>query len=174
LSFTATTLSPGVSVSDPDSPTLASATVQIAGGFAGDLDTLFVDTSAAQAINASYDSGSETLTLTGADTLTDYQAVLATVAFESDAADPTHAGANPTRTVTFTLNNGQTPSAPQTETVYFQAPVTIPATVLHEGDTVTATGGLSNDPSATLTYQWQDAGTDIGGATGSTYVVGED
>ncbi len=53
-----------------------------------------------------YNANSETLTLSGTDTAADYQSVLRTVAFDSTNTDPTDNGADPTRTVTFTLNDG--------------------------------------------------------------------
>jgi lipopolysaccharide export system protein LptA len=98
------TLSPSLSVSDPDNLTLASATVSItAGGFAGDV---LAANTAGTSISASYDSTSETLTLTGSDTIAHYQQVLDSVTFSSTAADPTDANANPTRAITWAANDG--------------------------------------------------------------------
>src|SRR5262249_56056912 len=59
----ATTLSGAAAVTDPDSLTLAGATVRIAGGtFAGDGDVLAATVSRTS-ITASYDSSTQTLTL---------------------------------------------------------------------------------------------------------------
>src|SRR5262249_10516058 len=66
-------LSPWATVLDPDDPTLASATVAITGDtFAGDGDVLGFNTSGTS-ITASYNSTTETLVLSGTDTLAHYQ-----------------------------------------------------------------------------------------------------
>src|SRR5262249_46338246 len=75
------TVSPALLVSDPDNLTLVSATVAITGGtFAGDGDVLAA-TTIGTSISASYDAATETLALTGSDTLADYQQVLDSVTF---------------------------------------------------------------------------------------------
>jgi VCBS repeat protein len=95
---------PGVSVTDPDSLTLANATVAITGGtFPGDHDLLSVPSFSS--ITASYNSSAETLTLTGPDTLAHYQVVINSIVF-SAGENPTNYGSNPTRTVVWTLNDG--------------------------------------------------------------------
>ena len=102
----AVTLSNAVTVADPDSQNLASATVAITGGtFAGDGDVLAANTTGTL-ITASYDATSETLTLTGSDTLADYRQVLDSVTFNSTSDNPDDFGADPTRTVTWVLNDG--------------------------------------------------------------------
>src|SRR5262249_42061391 len=115
----ATTLSGNVTVSDPDDTTLVGATVSITGGkFAGDADVLATSTSGTN-ITASYDSTTETLTLSGADTLAHYQSVLDQVTF-SAGENPNDFGSNPTRTLTWVLNDGHTTnnlSTAQTETL---------------------------------------------------------
>ncbi len=103
-------LSSRVTITDPDSIDLASATVAITGGtFAGDGDVLTA-TTAGTSITARYNSTTETLTLTGSDTLANYQSVLDTVTLTSGVQDTS-------RTVTWTVNDGTAASAPQTETV---------------------------------------------------------
>src|SRR5262249_48303651 len=63
-----TTLSPAITVTDLDSPNLSSATVKIFGAaFAGDAVLLTLPPSAT--ITATYNAATETLTLTGTDTL---------------------------------------------------------------------------------------------------------
>jgi lipopolysaccharide export system protein LptA len=115
----ATTLSGNVTVSDPDDTTLTGATVSITGGtFAGDGDVLATNT-AGTGITASYNSSTETLTLTGTDTLAHYQSVLDKVTF-SAGENPTDYGSNPTRTLTWVLNDGRATnnlSTARTETV---------------------------------------------------------
>ena len=70
-----TTLSAGTTVSDVDSPNLASATVSITGGtfFAGDG---LAATTAGTGITANYNASTGVLSLTGSDTLVHHQQVL--------------------------------------------------------------------------------------------------
>jgi hypothetical protein len=99
------TISPAISVSDPDNLTLANATVKITGGtFAGDGDVLAANTSGTS-ITASYNSSTETLTLSGVDTLAHYQSVLDSVTFSS-GNDPSNGNQNRTRTVSWVVNDG--------------------------------------------------------------------
>src|SRR5262249_21312368 len=107
-------------VSDPDNLNLASATVSItAGTFVADGDVLAADVSSTS-ITASYNAATERLTLTGSDTLAHYQAVLDSVTFNSTATDPTNAGANLTRTLSWVVNDGTVTGAAQTETLTIQ------------------------------------------------------
>jgi hypothetical protein len=79
----AVTLSGALSVSDPDDLDLKGATISITGGsFAGDTDVLAASTTGTS-ITASYNSNTQTLTLTGTDTLAHYQQVLDSVTFSS-------------------------------------------------------------------------------------------
>jgi hypothetical protein len=100
------TLSPNLTVSDPDNRYLASAIVIISGGtFNKDGDVLATNTTGTN-ITASYDSATERLMLTGSDVLAHYQQVLDSVTFTSTSPNPTHYGSNPTRTVTWVVNDG--------------------------------------------------------------------
>ena len=100
------TLSPGLTVSDIDSHNLVSATVRVTGGvFPGDGNVLAANT-AGTSISAVYNAGTDTLTLSGADTLAHYQQVLATVTFQTTSSNPTNGGLNPTRTIEWQLNDG--------------------------------------------------------------------
>ncbi|HEY2134633.1 MAG TPA: DUF4347 domain-containing protein, partial [Xanthobacteraceae bacterium] len=111
---TTVTLSGGASVSDPDNLKLASATVQVTGGtFSGDGDVLAANVGGTS-ITASYNSTTETLTLTGSDTLANYSQVLDSVTFGSSAADPTNAGADPTRTIGWVVNDGSASNSQST------------------------------------------------------------
>ena len=110
-----TSLAPAATVSDPDNLALASATVAITGGtFAGDSDVLAATSNGT--IGVSYNSTTETLTLAGSDTLADYQTVLDSITFGA-GENPTDFGADPTRTLTWTLNDGSTTSTAQTSTI---------------------------------------------------------
>lgn len=100
----AATLSPALSVANPTSSTLVGATITIiGGGLADDGDVLSANT-AGTGITASFNSATETLTLSGSDTLAAYQAVLRSVTFSS--ATGNDLGLDPTRTLSWVLNNG--------------------------------------------------------------------
>src|SRR5262245_27586216 len=113
----AVTLSGNLTITDPDSATLDSATISISGGrFAGDGDVLAASV-VGTSITASYNPSTETLTLSGTDTLADYRAVLDSLVFSSTSNNPTNFGSNTTRTVTWSANDGTFASVPQTTTV---------------------------------------------------------
>ncbi|MBX9859578.1 MAG: VCBS domain-containing protein, partial [Sphingomonas sp.] len=57
-------------------------------------------------ITVSYTAGTRTLSLSGYDTLANYQSVLSSVRYFSVGNNPTNYGANTTRTITWTLNDG--------------------------------------------------------------------
>jgi hypothetical protein len=141
------TLSGAAAVGDPDNQRLASATVAITGGtFAGDGDVLAASTTGTS-ITASYNAATETLSLTGSDTLAHYQAVLDSVTFNSTSANPTNFGANPTRTVTWTLNDGSTSNATGT------ASTTINLTAVNDPPTLSGTANATfttGGPAVTL------------------------
>jgi hypothetical protein len=103
------TLSPHVTVSDADDTTLAAATVHVTGGtFAGDGDVLAVAAGglAGTSIAAHYDAATETLTLSGPDTLAHYSQALEQVTFDTTHSNPTDAGLDPARTVAWQLDDG--------------------------------------------------------------------
>jgi hypothetical protein len=79
----------------PTQSVIAAAVVTVAtGAVAGDV---LAATTAGTNIAASYDSTTETLTLTGNDTLTDYSQVLDSVTFNSTSDNPTNLGSSATR-----------------------------------------------------------------------------
>src|SRR5262249_43618797 len=135
----AVTLSGSASVRDPDNLKLANATVKVTGGsFAGDGDQLFANVGGTN-VTSSYDGSTETLTLTGSDTLANYQAVLDSLTFVSTSDNPTNYGSNPTRTVTWLLNDGSGSfnlSTTQTETVSI--------TPLNDAPTLTSVVGVTS------------------------------
>ena len=111
-------------MADPDNLTLANATVQVTGGtFAGDGDVLAANV-AGTCITASYNAATETLTLSGSDTLAHYQQVLDSVTFSSTSPNPTNSGARrASRTVSWAvrIDGGAASSAAQTATVSITA-----------------------------------------------------
>ena len=144
---TAVTVDPGLTVTDSGSTTLVGATVSISGGaFVGDGDILSA-TTAGTAITGSFTG--DVLTLSGTDTLADYQQVLDSVVFSSTTADPTKGTSQPSRTVSWVVNDGAATSAPVTSTVNIQPP---PRTLSWTGakDTTFANAGNWNDTTNTL------------------------
>src|SRR5262249_30610775 len=172
------TLSPSVTIGDPDDVFLKAATVSISGGtFVGDGDVLTAEGTAngtfvqsGHTITIAYNSSTETLTLTGTDTLADYQNVLDSVAWHSTAVDPTNAGSNPTRTISWTVQDvndatggGTDTSTPQTETLIIDTPPTLSgvnataswteetaATTLSPNVTISDPDGVNSQLSATV------------------------
>src|SRR5262249_18683121 len=94
-------------------------------------------------ITASYDAASETLLLSGSDTLAHYQSVLDKVTFTTASDNPDDFGADPTRTVTWVLNDGAASnslSAAQTSTINITA-ATDPPTLSAVPANVTCSAG---------------------------------
>jgi hypothetical protein len=137
-----TTVSPHLTITDSGPSTLISATVAITSGtFSGDGDVLGFNTSGTS-ISGSYNSATETLTLSGTDTLANYQSVLEGVTF-SAAANPTDFGADPTRTLTFTVNDGSASGSGST-TVNI-TPTTIYVISGQTSSGLTISGGITLD-----------------------------
>jgi hypothetical protein len=147
------TLDAGLTISDAESSNLDSATVTISSGyFAG--DTLAA-TASEPDISVSYNSG--TLTLTGTDTLSDYQTVLDSVTYSSSAGDPTDGGSDDSRSISWVVSDGT-----NTGTGGSSLSVSTPPT----GPAVTAGGSASyNAGSSPATL---DAGLTISDAEAST------
>ncbi len=94
----ATVIDSAVVVSDPDNANLASAQVSISAGRQSG-DTLgFTDT---PSVHGSYNAGTGVLTLTGSDTVANYQAALRSIIFTSTSDNPPAS-----ETVSFTVNDG--------------------------------------------------------------------
>ena len=98
----AVVLDSGLTLSDADNTTLAGATVSIGGFLAGDT----LNFTNQNGITGSYDSGTGVLTLTGSATVANYQAALRSITFSSASDNPTNFGANPSRTISWTANDG--------------------------------------------------------------------
>ena len=118
-------------ITDTDGDHLVSATVQITGGTftvpgndsSANDDHLTINGTASgtvggTSITYSYNSATETLTLTGYDTLAHYQTALADVQYNTTGHNPTDYGLNATRTITWQVNDGAigNPSGPNTTT----------------------------------------------------------
>jgi large repetitive protein len=115
LSYTenqaATAFDPAITVSDVDSPNLASATVQITGGYVNGEDVLAFSNTAS--ITGTFDPSTGKLTLTGSDTVAHYHAALASVTYVNTSDNPSGAA----RTVTIVANDGALDSIAATDTI---------------------------------------------------------
>ena len=96
----AAVIDPGVLVTDGDNSTLQSATVKITTGYVNGQDVLSFTNTAN--ITGSFDPVSGTMTLTGTDTVANYQAALRAVKYADTSGSPNMAP----RIVTFSANDG--------------------------------------------------------------------
>jgi hypothetical protein len=99
-----TVLASALTVADPDNTSLASASVTISAGFVAG-DTLNFTNQ--NGITGSWNAGTHVLTLSGSASIANYQAALRSVTFSSANDDPTASGSNPTRTITWLVDDGQ-------------------------------------------------------------------
>ncbi|OSQ26931.1 beta strand repeat-containing protein, partial [Thalassospira sp. MCCC 1A03138] len=160
----------GLTVSDVDNTTLASATVSITGGLATG-DTLgFTSDAAFGNITGSYNAGTGVLTLTSAGetaTVAQWQAALRSVTFSNGEASPVMG----TRTVSFAVNDGGTNSTAATSSVEI---VFAPVIGNLNGDSVTYTeggGAVSIDAGTAATVTDSD-NTDFNGGNLTVSITG--
>ncbi len=170
-------LDSGLTVTDPVSTTLASATVWVGAGFLSG-DTLnFTNTSATSFgnITSSYNSTTGVLSLTSAGdsaTVAQWQNALELVAysFSPSEGDPTGGGADTSRTIDWVVNDGTISSATATSTLVVNPlpPVVTPANISVSGGTGAGGAFTVGD---TVTVSWNDSATgddnadDINGVT---------
>jgi large repetitive protein len=107
----ATAIDPALTVTDSDSANLASATVQITGGYVNGEDVLGFTNQ--NGISGSFVAATGTLTLTGSSSVANYQTALASVTYVDNSDNPSGAP----RTVTFIANDGAANSTPVTDTI---------------------------------------------------------
>lgn len=131
-----------ITVTDGDSNTLASATVQITGNYASGEDVLgFVNGSGMGNIAGAWNSGTGTLTLTsagGTATLAQWQAALRAVTYFNTSENPNTAS----RTVSYTVNDGAANSSTVTSTVNVTAVNDAPTFDLGTGHNFLAIPGI--------------------------------
>jgi VCBS repeat-containing protein len=136
------TLLSAATVSDVDNQTMQSAIVSISSGFLTSDVLAFTNTSSTTYGNivANYNAATGVLTLTSAGataTLAQWQAALDAVQYSSTSSDPTNFGNDPSRTISWVINDGTLDSTTQTTTLNITtSTVTIPA-----GSTTTLNGG---------------------------------
>ncbi|PKU25885.1 Ig-like domain-containing protein [Telmatospirillum siberiense] len=114
----AATLSSAITASDLDNQTLSGATVSISSGFFTG-DTLGF--TGQNGISGSYNASTGVLTLSGSASLANYQAALESITFGSSSQNPTNYGANTSRTISWTVNDGSLNSTAVTSTVSITA-----------------------------------------------------
>ncbi|KRQ08298.1 beta strand repeat-containing protein [Bradyrhizobium manausense] len=138
----------GVTVSDVDNTTLASAKVQITGGFHSAEDVLaFTNNGSTMGnIAGSYNAGTGVLTLTSSGataTLAQWQAALDAVTYNDTSHNPNTGS----RTISFTVNDGTLDSVASTKTVIITAVDTAPVVTDSSGQTsFIKQGGNSTGP----------------------------
>lgn len=93
----ATSITSTLQLADVDDTNLVGATIQISGGYQSGDSLTFADTAN---ISGSFNSGTGILTLTGSDTLANYQTALRSVKYVSTSQDPA------ARTVSFQVTDG--------------------------------------------------------------------
>jgi len=164
-----------ITVSDADDINMESAVIQITGNYQNGQDILaFTDTAG---ISGSWNATTGTLILTGSDTLANYEAALRSITYENTSDNPNIL----TRTVSFTVNDGDTDSNIQsrdiTITAVNDAPLadagadqTVTDADSDGSESVTLDGSGSWDMDGTIiSYIWTEEGSEI--ATGINPVV---
>ncbi|MFP3926796.1 retention module-containing protein [Pseudomonas sp. W5-36] len=182
-----------LTVTDADSPTLQGAKVTLTN--AQDADSLVVGSPNANiAVSTATVNGQIVLTLTGAATAAEYDAVIKSITFQNSSEDPSVAD----RTITVTVNDGQNDSAPATSIVHVVAVNDAPTVSftstdyvengapqalvnnLQIGDVdggqlsgakITVTGVQAEDLIASPSFQGGNSGTT---ASGISYTLGND
>ncbi|MCD4502020.1 Ig-like domain-containing protein [Chromobacterium vaccinii] len=159
----------GITVSDRDNATLASATVSITGNFHSGEDVLaFSNTSSSSFGNivASYNSGTGVLTLTSSGataTVAQWQAALQAVTYNDTAGSPNTA----TRVISFVVNDGTVNSSAVTRNIAIQLPTPTVAGLTAGTDTGSSSSdGITGDNTPTVT------GTATASSTVTVYVDG--
>ena len=139
-----------LTVADAFSATFSSAQVAVTAGFvAGDI----LSATTSGNVTSNYNAATGVLTIGGADSLATYQTVLRTVSYRSTAVDATNGGASTTRTIAFTVSNGNSGSAAATRSITVAPPPPAIASV------APATGSTAGGTTVVI------AGTRFTGAT---------
>jgi hypothetical protein len=160
---TAPQVDPSATPADADSANLSGATVSITSNFSSaDGDSLnFTNTAS---ITGSYNSGTGVLTLSGSDTVANYQAALRSITFSNTSDNPTTA----TRTVSFQVtDDGALPSNTATRNVTVAASNDAPVVTTSGGPTAYTEG----DPATTLDGSLTVSDADSTNLTGATVSV---
>ncbi len=100
-----------LSISDSDGTQITSATITVSAGFIAGEDVLSFTNTAS--ISGSYNASTGVLTLTGSDTLANYEAALESIRYSNNSDNPNTAN----RTISWVINDGSDDSATQTSTI---------------------------------------------------------
>jgi hypothetical protein len=154
-------VSPAATVTDIDSPNLIEGQVRIVDASAGDLLTVNgLQSGTFAGIDFSYDAALGLLGFTHPTSLADYQTFLRAIEFHSTSDDPTNSGLNPTRTLSWSVFDGEAFSPIQLTTITItalnDAPVnTVPGPQSAQEDTPLPIAGFAVDdvdsPTVTVT-----------------------
>ncbi len=106
----------GLTITDSNSASLTGATIAFNSSFLAGDQLNFVNQNG---ITGNYNAATGKLTLSGSASLAAYQAALDSVTYSSTSANPTRYGADPARTVIWTVNSGADTSTPATSTISF-------------------------------------------------------
>jgi 20S proteasome alpha/beta subunit len=153
-------------ITDPASATLSSATIKIAnaGGNAVPGDKLFINGIqnglVGNGITASWNSSTDTLTLTGSATLAVYDTLLSEVSYQDTGTDSS-IGSHPQRVITWGVNDGSASITATSQIAIDRAPVvTVANVVLNANSTTVAASSLFTasdfDGDAIATYAFKD------------------
>ena len=139
----ATAITATVTASDVDN-TLASATIQITTNYVNGQDVLsFTNTGS---ITGTWTAATGTLTLSGSDTVANYQAALRAVKYANSSENPNTS----TRTVSFTTTDGALSSNTVTRDIAVTAVNDAPTYIVGDGKLTTAIGANDNGRSVTV------------------------
>ncbi|HEY1916239.1 MAG TPA: Ig-like domain-containing protein [Streptosporangiaceae bacterium] len=154
-----------LAVSDDDDATMGSATVSITSGFDAGVDTLSFTGTAA--ITGSYNASGGVLTLTGDDSVGDYEAALQSVEFSTSDSSPTPAARVVSFAVTDSLGAASTTTAQRTIDVgeAIAPPVAENQNYNAVGNTPLAVGTSPGGPAASLSGSVLDGDSDASGGT---------
>ncbi|MHC5761790.1 beta strand repeat-containing protein [Nostoc sp.] len=117
-----TAIDSAITVSDVDSPNLASATISITSGFASAQDILAFTNQ--NGITGSYENSTGILTLTGSATVANYQTALRSVTYSNSSDNPSLTP----RTISFIVNDGTANSTAVTRNLNITAVNDVPIT----------------------------------------------
>ena len=124
-------IAPAASIYSPGSGELTGATIQVTGGYQPGRDILAG--SSLPGINVSFDTASGTLTFSGTSSVSNYQRVLQLVTYAA-----TSVAASPfLQSLTITLKNGSSVSAPVVRGIAVNSSVTSPFRIAALGDSLT-------------------------------------
>ncbi|MEZ6107151.1 MAG: hypothetical protein R3B96_13785 [Pirellulaceae bacterium] len=156
----AVAITSSIAITDVDDTNIEWAVVKITGNYATGEDVLaFVDQNG---ISGSWNPTNGKLSLTGSATLAQYEAALRSVTFENTSDTPSTA----TRTVSFTVNDGDDISNTLTRDISFTAVNDAPAfSGLDANPTYTKRSAVTLDNDVTVTDAELSGANDFGGST---------